>query len=144
MRSRDSRPSSGHMDQMPEISIGFDIYCQDLSVVLSIGMSKDNCSCSVTKKDAGGTVFIIEPVGNDLASHHQCPFIGAILHKFLGDYQSINKSRTGRIHIEGHSLLRTPLVLDHTGCGRTEHVSRRGSDDDQIQLVRGGARHLEG
>jgi hypothetical protein len=44
---------------------------QDLSIPFSIGVSQDNSSRTVTEKDAGRSVFIVNPVRDDLSTDHK-------------------------------------------------------------------------
>jgi hypothetical protein len=59
------------MDELPEIPVRLDIDAQDLPVPISAGMAQHDGSCSVTEKDAGGPILIVDSIGYDLPSHHK-------------------------------------------------------------------------
>jgi hypothetical protein len=136
--------SPGDIQETPEVPVGIDPGGKDLSLPFSGVLAQHDRPSPVSKEHTGISILKIGPVGDDLSSHHQGMLMGAVLHKLLGHRQAVNKSRAGGIHIKCHGLFSPDPVLDYTALGWSGHIRRRGPDNNQVQFLRGQARHFQG
>ena len=120
-----------------------------------VAPAQDRCAGTIAKKDASGAVFKIEDAAQFFGTDDKGLIEIARLQHAGGNIETINKTGTGRLNIEGGALGQIELTLNQTCGGGEGHVGRHGGHQNEINFrgvdtgvfngtARRGGRHMAG